>query len=884
MNSEINMGLPKTYNPSEFEDRLYAMWTEKGYFTPEVDYSKEHYSIVIPPPNITGQLHMGHALDNTLQDILIRYKRMSGYSTLWLPGTDHASIATEAKIVEAMRKEGLTKEDLGRDGFLERAWAWKEQYGGRIISQLKKMGSSCDWTRERFTLDEGCSRAVRDVFERLYKKGLIYRGERIINWCPHCKTSISNAEVDYVEQDGHFWHIKYPLVGGGGFVEVATTRPETLLGDTAVAVNPEDERYKDLIGKYCVLPLVGRRIPIVADEHAQLDKGTGCVKITPAHDPNDFEVGRRQKLPMEVVLTEDAKITDAYPKYAGMDRYTARKAILKDLEEGGYLCQIDNIKHEVGTCYRCGTTIEPMISLQWFVKMEPLAKPAIEAVRDGRIKFVPERFDKNYFHWMENTQDWCISRQLWWGHRIPAYYCDKCGETVVSADHVDTCPKCGGSMTQDPDTLDTWFSSALWPFSTMGWPDNTEDLKYFYPTNTLVTGYDIITFWVSRMIFSALEYTDTVPFDTVLIHGLVRDAQGRKMSKSLGNGIDPLEIIATYGADALRFALATGNSPGNDMRFSDEKIEAARNFANKLWNASRFVRMNLTIDKVELPEASKLAPEDKWILCRFNKLAAAVESSLEKYEIGIALSNLYDFVWDIFCDWYIELSKARLADKESESGLVAQNVLAYVLTGTLKMLHPFMPFITEEIYQALPHAGDAESIMISTYPKFDAALDFETDAAHTEKLITVIKAIRARRTEMNVPPSRKAKVYLETKYADSFTEATFPFFVRLASASEVEVSADFAGAISADNAAQIVTEAATVYLPLSELIDTEKERARLQKELEKTQGEIKRLDGKLSNAGFVAKAPANVVEAERAKLETYKETLAAIEAALAKLN
>ncbi len=696
---------------------------------------------------------MGHKIDTTQQDILIRYKRMSGYSTLWLPGTDHASIATEAKIVEAMRKEGLTKEDLGREGFLERAWAWKEQYGGRIISQLKKMGSSCDWTRERFTLDEGCSRAVRDVFERLYKKGLIYRGERIINWCPHCKTSISNAEVDYVEQDGHFWHIKYPLVGGGGYVEVATTRPETLLGDTAVAVNPEDERYKDLIGKYCVLPLVGRRIPIVADEHAQLDKGTGCVKITPAHDPNDFEVGRRQKLPMEVVLTEDAKITENYPKYAGMDRYEARKAILKDLEEGGYLCQIDNIKHEVGTCYRCGTTIEPMISLQWFVKMEPLAKPAIEAVRDGRIKFVPERFDKNYFHWMENTQDWCISRQLWGGQRIPAYYCDKCGETVVSADHVDTCPKCGGHMTQDPDTLDTWFSSALWPFSTMGWPDITEDLKYFYPTNTLVTGYDIITFWVSRMIFSALEYTDSIPFDTVLIHGLVRDAQGRKMSKSLGNGIDPLEIISTYGADALRFALATGNSPGNDMRFSDEKIEAARNFANKLWNASRFVRMNLTIDKVELPEASKLAPEDKWILCRFNKLCAAVESSLDKYEIGIALSNLYDFVWDIFCDWYIELSKARLADKESESGLTAQNVLAYVLTGTLKLLHPFMPFITEEIYQALPHEGDAESIMISAYPKYDAALDFETDAAHTDKLIAVIKAIRARRTEMHVPPS-----------------------------------------------------------------------------------------------------------------------------------
>ena len=874
--------LPKTYSPSDFETRIYKNWCEKGYFTPKVDYSKPHYSIVIPPPNITGQLHMGHALDNTLQDILIRYKRMSGFSTLWLPGTDHASIATEAKIVEAMRKEGLSKEDLGRDGFLERAWAWKEQYGGRIIEQLKKMGSSCDWTRERFTLDEGCSRAVREVFTRLYEKGLIYRGERIINWCPHCKTSISNAEVDYAEQDSHFWHIRYPLVGGGGFVEVATTRPETMLGDTAVAVNPEDERYKHLIGKYCLLPLVGRRIPIVADEHAQLDKGTGCVKITPAHDPNDFEVGRRQKLPMEVVLTEDAKITENYPKYAGMDRYEARKAIVNDLREGGFLCEIEDLKHEVGTCYRCGTTIEPMISLQWFVKMEPLAKPAIEAVRDGRIKFVPERFDKNYFHWMENTQDWCISRQLWWGHRIPAFYCDKCGETVVTLDDAHVCPKCGGHMTQDPDTLDTWFSSALWPFSTMGWPDETEDLKYFYPTNTLVTGYDIITFWVSRMIFSALEYTDTIPFDTVLIHGLVRDAQGRKMSKSLGNGIDPLEIIDKYGADALRFALATGNSPGNDMRFSDEKIEAARNFANKLWNASRFVRMNLTIDKIQLPAESDLALEDKWILDRFSALCTSVRASLDKYEIGVALSSLYDFVWDIFCDWYIELSKTRLNAKDTPENLVAQNVISYVLVGTLKLLHPFMPFITEEIYQALPIAGDAESIMIADYPS--ATHTFSEQAVQMDRVIAAIRAIRARRNEMNVPPSRRAKVYIATKYTDSFNDATSVFFTRLASASEVAVAQSFDGVISADDSVQIITDSATIFLPLSDVIDTEKERARLEGELKKLEGEIKRLEGKLSNEGFVAKAPAAVVEAERAKLVKYQENLAGVQDALAKLK
>ena len=887
--------LPKTYSPSEFEDRIYKEWCDNKLFTPTIDHKKQHYSIVIPPPNITGQLHMGHALDNTLQDILIRYKRMRGFCTLWVPGTDHASIATEAKIVEAMRKEGLTKEDLGREKFLERAWDWKKQYGGRIIEQLKKMGSSCDWSRERFTLDEGCSKAVREVFNRLYEKGLIYRGERIINWCPHCKTSISNAEVDYSEQDSHFWHIRYPLVGGGGFVEVATTRPETLLGDTAVAVNPNDERYKHLIGKYVTLPLVGRRIPIVGDEHAQLDKGTGCVKITPAHDPNDFEVGRRQHLPMEVCLTPDAKITDNYPKYAGMDRYEARKAIVEDLRAGGYLCEIEDLKHEVGTCYRCGTTIEPMVSLQWFVKMEPLAKPAIECVRDGRIKFVPERFDKNYFHWMENTQDWCISRQLWWGHRIPAFYCDDCGHTVVSREDVDVCPKCGGHMTQDPDTLDTWFSSALWPFSTLGWPENTDDLKYFFPTNTLVTGYDIITFWVSRMIFSSLEYMNEVPFDTVLIHGLVRDAQGRKMSKSLGNGIDPLEIIDKYGADALRFALATGNSPGNDMRFSDEKIEAARNFANKLWNAARFVLMNLTIDKIEEPDKSKLAVEDKWILTKLEECVKSVNTNLDKYELGVALSSIYDFLWDYYCDWYIELTKTSITPKSNESSmsaeltktsvssedkersLTAQNTLAYVLRETLKLLHPFMPFITEEIYSSLP--GEEGFIMVKDYPEYREDFTFAAAEEDMNRIIDAIKAIRVRRNEMGVVPSRKAKLFVETKYPETFSGAT-AFFEKLASAASLEVVEDYAD----ENAVKIITDSATIHIPLGDLVDFEAERARLKKELDAMESEIKRAEGKLSNEGFVSRAPAAVVEAEKAKLEKYKEKRDSIKEAIAKLG
>ena len=860
--------LSKTYSPSEFEERIYQNWCEKKYFTPKIDHSKEHFSIVIPPPNITGQLHMGHALDNTLQDILIRYKRMNGFCTLWLPGTDHASIATEAKIVEAMRKEGVTKEDIGRDGFLERAWAWKDQYGGRIISQLKKLGSSCDWSRERFTLDEGCSEAVKEVFVRLYNKGLIYRGERIINWCPHCLTSISDAEVEYEEQAGHFWHIKYPFKDGSGYLEFATTRPETMLGDTAVAVNPKDERYKDMIGKTLIIPLINREIPVVADEYVEMDFGTGVVKITPAHDPNDFEVGRRHNLPIINVMTPDAKITEDYPAYAGMDRFEARKAIVAYLDKQGYLIKVEDYAHNVGTCYRCGTTVEPRVSLQWFVKMEPLAKPAIDAVRSGEIKFVPERFEKNYFHWMENIRDWCISRQLWWGHRIPAFYCDDCGEIVVTKESSATCPKCGKVMRQDPDTLDTWFSSALWPFSTLGWPKDTEDLKYFYPTNTLVTGYDIITFWVSRMIFSGLEYMGEKPFDTVLIHGLVRDALGRKMSKSLGNGIDPLLIIEKYGADALRFALATGNSPGNDMRFSDEKIESARNFANKLWNAARFVMMNLDIEKVEMPDHDKLGIADKWILTKLNALIKSVRTQFDAYELGIALSEIYDFVWDIFCDWYIELSKPALSAKGTEANKVTQNVIVYVLESILKLLHPFIPFITEEIYLSLPHFDDCESIMISSYPEVKDEFDFFHDYENMEKVIEVIKAIRARRAEMSVPPSKKAHIFITTQYKDAFNASTAEFFKKLASASDLTVTEEYNG----DNAVQIITHAATAYIPMAEMVDLDKERARLNGELTKVQGEIDRLVKKLGNAEFVAKAPQKVVDGEKAKLEKYEST------------
>ena len=899
--------LPKTYAPGEFEERIYQSWCEKGYFTPAIDKKKKPYTIVMPPPNITGQLHMGHALDNTLQDILTRYKRMCGFCTLWLPGTDHASIATEAKIVEAMRKEGLTKDDLGREGFLERAWAWKEQYGNRIVSQLKRMGSSCDWSRLRFTMDEGCSEAVKEVFVRLYDKGLIYRGNRMVNWCPKCRTSISDAEVEYETKNGNFWHLLYTVKETGEKLELATTRPETMLGDTAVAINADDPRYTHLHGCHVILPLLDKEIPIVCDEHADMTKGTGVVKITPAHDPNDYEVGKRHNLPILRVFTYDGHMTGAADaaeaaellasgkatadepavldcgKYAGMTTKEARAAILADLEKGGYLKETEPLTHEVGTCYRCHSAIEPMVSKQWFVKMTPLAAPAIKAVKEKDTRFVPERFEKNYLHWMENIRDWCISRQLWWGHRIPAFYCDECGKITVTKEGKAFCPACGKEMRQDPDTLDTWFSSALWPFSTLGWPEKTEDLDYFYPTNTLVTGYDSITFWVSRMIFSALAYTGEVPFDTVLIHGLVRDAQGRKMSKSLGNGIDPLKIIDEYGADALRFALATGNSPGNDMRFSDEKIEAARNFANKLWNASRFVRMNLTIDKIQLPEKEELATEDKWVLTAFNRTVKSVRQSLDHYEIGVALSNLYDFLWDVFCDWYIELSKASLSEKDTHQNLVTQNVIAFVLVGTLKLLHPFMPFITEEIYQSLPH--EAESIMIDRYPEPDEALDFSGEAAHMERPIAVIRAIRARRNEMNVPPARKAHIYLATAYPESFGPETEPFFRRLAFASGLQVADSFDPAvISADSAVQIVTDSATVLLPLADIIDTEKEKARLSAELTKLEEDIRRAEAKLSNENFVSRAPAAVVNGERAKLQKLKENQKGVADALQKLN
>ncbi|MBO4265219.1 MAG: valine--tRNA ligase, partial [Clostridia bacterium] len=868
--------LAKTYSPLEFEDRLYKFWNDSHYFAPNMKTDKEHFTIVIPPPNITGQLHMGHALDNTLQDILIRYKRMQGYSTLWVPGTDHASIATEAKIVEAMRKEGLSKEDVGREGFLKRAWEWNDKYGGRIVEQLKKLGSSCDWERRRFTLDDGCSKAVKEVFVRLYEKGLIYRGERIINWCPHCKTSISDAEVEYEDQAGHFWHMRYPLTDNSGYIEFATTRPETMLGDTAVAVNPKDERYKHLVGKTVLVPLVNREIPIIADEYVEMDFGTGVVKITPAHDPNDFEVGLRHDLEVINVLTDDAKITEDYPKYAGMDRFEARKAIVEDLKAGGYLTKIEDYSHNVGTCYRCGTTIEPRVSKQWFVKMPPLAKPAVDAVKNGDIKFVPERFDKNYFYWMENIRDWCISRQLWWGHRIPAFYCDDCGEIVVTKEDSAVCPKCGKKMRQDPDTLDTWFSSALWPFSTLGWPDDTEDLKEFYPTSVLVTGYDIITFWVSRMIFSGLEYTGKAPFDTVLIHGLVRDAQGRKMSKSLGNGIDPLEIIDKYGADALRFALATGNSPGNDMRFSDEKIEAARNFCNKLWNASRFVLMNLDIEKAELPKECDLAREDKWIISAFNRLVSDVKTNLDKFELGVALSKIYDFVWDVFCDWYIELCKIRFAEKGTKENVTAQNVICRVLDGTLRLLHPFLPFITEEIWQSLPHEG--ESIMIAEYPEYSEKLDFSDDEKKMERLIGAIKAIRNRRSEMNVAPSKKAKLKIVTQDKETFGEWSHTVFARMASASDTEILDEYKG----DNAIQIICDGAVVFIDLADIIDFEAEKIRLEGEKAKALAEIERVNSKLSNESFVAKAPEKVVAVEREKLEKYKAMLSDIETALLK--
>ncbi len=869
--------LAKQYSPQDVEGRIYQFWLDGQYFHAKLDPEKKPYTIVIPPPNITGQLHMGHALDETLQDILIRFRRMQGYDTLWLPGTDHASIATEAKIVETMKKEGLTKEDLGREGFLKRAWEWKAQYGGRIVEQLKKLGSSCDWERERFTLDEGCSRAVREVFVRLYEKGLIYRGERIINWCPHCQTSISDAEVEYAERDGFFWHVRYPFADGSGYVELATTRPETMLGDTAVAVHPDDERYRDLVGKTLILPLVNKEIPLIADDYVEMDFGTGVVKITPAHDPNDFEVGLRHNLEVINVMTDDGHMTEACGKYAGMDIYECRKAIVKDLEEGGFLVKVEPMKHNVGSCYRCHTTVEPRVSKQWFVKMEPLAKPAVEIVRDGTVKFIPERMSKVYFNWMENIKDWCISRQLWWGHRIPAWYCQECGELIVSREDPASCPKCGShNIVQDPDTLDTWFSSALWPFSTLGWPDDTPELRHYYPTNTLVTGYDIIFFWVARMIFSACEYTGERPFDTVLIHGLVRDAQGRKMSKSLGNGIDPLEIIEKYGADALRFALATGNSPGNDMRFSDEKVEASRNFANKIWNAARFILMNLGEEEPvpHLPE--QLALEDKWILSQYNTVVKEVTENLEKFELGMAVQKLYDFIWDVFCDWYIELAKIRL-QQGGEAAVAARAVLVYVMSNTLKLLHPFMPFITEEIWQTLPHEGEA--ILVSEWPVYDPALAFAQEEAQMERIMRAIRAVRNRRSEMNVPPSKKAHVYIETADEATFSGAAL-FFQRLAYASEVTVGPSF----EIPGSVLVVADNARLYIPMGELVDLEAEKARLNRELESARKQLATVEAKLSNEQFVSKAPAHIVQNQRDAQAKLLEQIKMIEQSIAEMT
>lgn len=869
--SILKKEIAKTYDPKQVEDKLYANWMEKDYFHAVIDPDKEPFTIVIPPPNITGQLHMGHALDNTMQDILIRMKRMQGYCTLWLPGTDHASIATEVKIVEKMAEEGITKEDIGREGFLERAWEWKKQYGGRIVEQLKKLGSSCDWKRERFTMDEGLSRAVLEVFVRLYEKGLIYRGERIINWCPTCGTTISDAEVEYEEQHGHFWHIRYPVKDSDEFVEVATTRPETMLGDTAVAVHPEDERYQHLIGKTVILPLMNREIPVVADTYVDREFGTGVVKITPAHDPNDFEVGLRHNLEVINVMNEDATINENGGKYAGLDRYEARKQVVKDLEEQGFFVKVKEHVHNVGSCYRCSTTIEPRVSYQWFVKMKPLAEPAIEAVRNGTIKFVPERFSKIYFNWMENIQDWCISRQLWWGHRIPAYYCDDCGEITVSRTEPGECPKCHSKkIRQDEDVLDTWFSSALWPFSTLGWPDVTEDLKYFYPTSVLVTGYDIIFFWVARMIFSGLEQMGKEPFKYVLIHGLVRDSLGRKMSKSLGNGIDPLDVIDKYGTDALRYALTIGTSPGNDMRFSEEKLEASRNFANKIWNAFRFVMMNFDedIDFSKVDE-NNYTVADKWILSRINTIAKEVTENLERFELGIALQKIYEFIWEEFCDWYIELVKPRLYDREAQGRLEALYVLNKVLTDAMKLLHPFMPFITEEIYSHL--ITDSESIMISSWPTYSDKVLYPEEEKMMGFIMESVRGIRNIRAEMNVPVNRKAKAIFVTQdeLIGRVVENEKSTFGRLASISDAVVQQDKTG-ISND-AVAVVVNGAEIYLPLEDLIDLEKEIERLEKEKESLIMELDRVNKKLGNESFVSKAPAAVVEQEREKLKKYTE-------------
>ena len=871
--------LAKAYEPQEVEGRIYDFWMKGGYFHAEVDPKKKPYTIVIPPPNITGQLHMGHAWDETLQDILIRWKRMQGYSALWLPGTDHASIATEAKIVEAMREEGLSKEDLGREGFLERAWAWKDKFGGRILEQLKLLGSSCDWDRLRFTMDEGCSKAVRHVFVKLYEEGLIYRGERIINWCPNCKTAISDAEVIFEEQQGSFWHLRYPLADGSGYIQLATTRPETMLGDTAVAVHPEDERYKHLVGKNVILPLVNKEIPIVADEYVEMDFGTGVVKITPAHDPNDFEVGQRHNLPVINVMNEDGSINENGGKYAGLSGLEARKQIVKDLEEGGYLIKVEPLKHNVGTCQRCHTVVEPRVSTQWFVKMEPLAGPAIDVVKDGAIRLIPDRMEKTYYNWMENIKDWCISRQLWWGHRIPAWYCEDCGETIVSETDVDTCPKCGGKhLHQDSDTLDTWFSSALWPFSTLGWPDNTPELEYFYPTNTLVTGYDIIFFWVARMIFSGLKHTGKAPFDTVLFHGLLRDSQGRKMSKSLGNGIDPVDVINQYGADALRFTLVTGNSPGNDARYSDEKVAASRNFANKIWNAARFIHMNIDGHDVPCALPESLSLEDQWIVSRFNTVAKEVTENLDKFELGMAVSKLYDFIWDDFCDWYIELAKRPLSGEDQAVAQNTRQVLVWVLTHTLALLHPFMPFVTEEIWQSLPH--DGEALIVAPWPQYEEGHAFPQAEAEMKKVMELITAVRTRRSEMNVPPSKKAHLYIETSDTAAF-EAEREAIAKLAYCSAVEIGESFP---QAEGSVTVVTAACRGYLPMDDLVDKKAETARLTKELEGAKKQLATAEAKLQNEKFISKAPQNVIDGVKDNAAKLREKVRMIEESLAALG
>ncbi|MFR4895648.1 MAG: valine--tRNA ligase [Blautia hansenii] len=877
--------LAKTYDPKGLEDRIYQKWLDNKYFHAQVNRDKKPFTIVMPPPNVTGQLHMGHALDETMQDILIRFKRMQGYEALWQPGTDHAAIATEVKVIEKLKEQGIDKNEIGREEFLKHAWEWKEEYGGKIINQLKKLGASADWDRERFTMDEGCSKAVQEVFIKLYEKGYIYKGSRIINWCPVCQTSISDAEVEHEDQDGFFWHINYPVVGEEGkFVEIATTRPETLLGDTAVAVNPEDERYKDLVGKMLKLPLTEREIPVVADEYVDKEFGTGCVKITPAHDPNDFEVGKRHNLPEINIMNDDATINELGGKYAGMDRYEARKAMVEDLKELGLLVKVVPHSHSVGTHDRCKTTVEPMIKPQWFVRMKEMGEAAIQTLQDGNLKFVPERFDKIYMHWLENIRDWCISRQLWWGHRIPAYYCEECGETVVAGEMPEKCPKCGCThLHQDEDTLDTWFSSALWPFSTLGWPENTEELDYFYPTDVLVTGYDIIFFWVIRMVFSGLEQTGKTPFHHVLIHGLVRDSQGRKMSKSLGNGIDPLEVIDKYGADALRLTLMTGNAPGNDMRFYWERVEASRNFANKVWNASRFIMMNL--EKAEVPadiDLSVLTGADKWILSKVNTLAKDVTENLDKYELGIAVQKVYDFIWEEFCDWYIEMVKPRLYSEEDTTKAAALWTLKTVLANALKLLHPYMPFITEEIFCTL--CPEEESIMISSWPEFTEAWNFTADEEAVEMMKEAVRSIRNVRTGMNVPPSKKAKVYVvsENEGVREVFENGKVFFASLGYASEVLVQADKTGI--ADDAVSTVTSEAVIYMPFAELVDIEKEIERLKKEEEKLEKELARVNGMLKNERFISKAPESKVAEEREKLERYTNMMEQVKLRLAQLQ